>query len=99
MVVMLCVASFPSCRTQTFRGRFPLFENQVALNSDSYFICIHSTSMYDDMVVPELAEPVRHDWEVPEGKLPLRVPRPLVGGGGARCGLSANGVGARKTQG
>ena len=35
----------------------------------------------------------------PEGQLPPRAPRPMIGRGQATGGPSANAVGARKTQG
>ena len=63
-VVVLCVAFFLCCQTLRLCGRFVLFENQVALNSESNRICVHSMKEYDDMVFTELAEPVRRDWGV-----------------------------------
>ena len=39
---------------------------------------------HGEMIVTELAEPVRLDWGVsPKGKLPPRAPRPLIGRGRA----------------
>ena len=73
---------------------FVLFENQVALNSASNRIYTRSINAYGDMVVTELAEPVRWDWGVsPRGNSR----RARLARGGASEGPSAIGVGARKT--
>ena len=59
-VVVLCIAFFPCCRILMMCGGFVLFENQVALNS-ARWICTHSINKYNEMIVTELAEPVRRE--------------------------------------